>query len=83
MIRPRLISFTFDGSEPCALPLDIAAVPPDSVCVFDSWFTVIVHVGAHVAGWVKQVLPSYRHPHSCPLCVATTLLCYYSIMIIF
>eukprot|EP00892_Ulva_mutabilis_P000729 jgi/Ulvmu1/10657/UM066_0038.1 len=64
MLRPRLLSFTFDGAEPVELPLDIAAVPVDAVVVFDSWFNVIVHTGSHVAAWVKQGLledPSYAH----------------------
>lgn len=58
MLRPRLLSFTFDGSEPAELPLDIAVVPVDAVIVFDSWFNVIVHTGSHVASWVKQVRPN-------------------------
>lgn len=65
MVRPRILSFAFDAEEPVELALDIAAVPADAVVVFDSWFTVIVHTGAHVASWVKQVpLPSPSMPPS-------------------
>lgn len=64
MLRPRILSFGFDAEEPVELPLDIAAVPADAVVVFDSWFTVIVHTGAHVASWVKQVRIPPPHPPS-------------------
>lgn len=55
MLRPRLLSFNVDGSGPQELPLDIAAIPVDAVAVLDSWYTVIVHTGSHLASWVKQV----------------------------
>lgn len=58
MLRPRMWAFTFDGAEPQELPLDIAAVPADAVCFFDSWHTVVLHTGSHVASWLKQARPS-------------------------
>ena len=64
MLRPRLLAFTVDGSGAQELPLDIAAVPADAVAVLDSWFTVIVHTGSHLAAWVKQVGSSM---HECML----------------
>jgi hypothetical protein len=64
MFRPRLVTFAFDGAPPEDTPLDIAAVRPDAVCVLDSWFTLVVHTGSHVAGWIKQVraVPAWAGP---------------------
>lgn len=54
MLRPRMWAFTFDGDDPHELPLDIAAVPSDAVAFFDSWYTLLLHNGSHVASWIKQ-----------------------------
>jgi hypothetical protein len=60
MLRPRLLAFSVDGTEPRELALDIAAVPVDAVTVLDSWYHVIVHTGSHLASWVKQVCAHIR-----------------------
>lgn len=56
MVRPRLSVYTCDGEEAQDKPLDIAAIQPNAICLFDSWYNIVIHMGSHVADWVNQVL---------------------------
>jgi hypothetical protein len=56
MVRPRLTVYTCDGEPALDAALDIAAIRPDAICLFDSWYNIVIHTGSHVAGWIKQVL---------------------------
>lgn len=53
MIQPSLISYSLD-SPPEPVLLDIAAVQPDRILIFDTFFLVLIHYGSTVAYWRNQ-----------------------------
>lgn len=51
MIQPTLESYTLDN-DPVPVLLSAGSVTKDNVLLLDTFFHVIVHYGAHIAGWV-------------------------------
>ncbi|XP_047334020.1 protein transport protein SEC23 [Impatiens glandulifera] len=53
MIQPTLLRYSFHG-PPVPVVLDVCSITPDSILLFDSFFHVVIHYGAHIGQWRKM-----------------------------
>lgn len=52
MMQPSLDSYVLD-SDPTPVFLSAASVTPNNILVLDTFFHIVVHTGANIAGWRK------------------------------
>ncbi len=64
MIKPALIAFNYQESEPIPVELDVSSLNPESFLVLDSFHNVLLWKGRYVSEWMKNNLhknPEYKH----------------------